>query len=86
MNNRHDISADLRYFCTKIIGRNHDKNSINAQINKYAILGKNQHSFCTENTYLRSLLDFFVEAGNHMNNASTIEYLEFKKAFDEVPC
>lgn len=84
MNNRHDISADLRYFCTKLIGRNRNKNSINAQLNKYAISGKNQHSFCRENTYLRSLLDFFVGAGNHMNDTITTEYLKFKKAFDEV--
>jgi len=65
MNDIHDISADLRYSCTKLIGRNHNKNSINAHVNKYVILGKNQPSFYRENTYLRSLLDFVVGADNH---------------------
>lgn len=83
MNNRHDISANLRYFCTKVIGRK--KNSIHALVNKYPILGKNQHSFCRENTYLRSLLDFFIGVGSRMNGTITMEYLEFRRAFDEVP-
>lgn len=85
MNNRHDVSADLRYFYTKLSVRNHNKNSLNAQVNKYAVLGENQHRFCRENIHLKCLLHFFVGASNHTNYTITTEYLEFKKTFDEVP-